>query len=63
MTSVELIYDHDCPNVPKARAQLLRAFADVGIPPRWSEWERGDPGAQTACVAMVLQPSSSMVET
>ena len=28
---VEVISDTDCPNVPEARAQLLRAFAEVGI--------------------------------
>ncbi len=43
METVELIYDHDCPNAAKARAQLLRAFVEAGLPPRWSEWERGDP--------------------
>ena len=41
MPHVELIYDADCPNVPAARAQLLRAFAAIGIVPRWQEWERG----------------------
>ncbi len=45
MTTVELIYDHDCPNVSKARAQLLRAFAEARIPPGWSEWQRDDPAA------------------
>ena len=43
MTRIELIYDRDCPNVSKARAQLLRAFADAGISPQWTEWDRGDP--------------------
>lgn len=42
MTTVELIYDHDCPNVSITRAQLLRAFSETGIPPRWREWERSD---------------------
>ncbi len=45
MTTVELIYDHDCPNVSKARAQLLRAIAEAGIEPGLSEWERADPAA------------------
>ena len=45
MTTVELIYDHDCPNVAKARAQLLRAFTEAGIKPGCSEWERNDPAA------------------
>jgi hypothetical protein len=43
MTKVELIYDHDCPNATNARAQLVRAFAETGLPPRWTEWARGDP--------------------
>jgi len=42
MVHVELIYDSDCPNITEARAQLLRAFARVEIPPRWQEWERGN---------------------
>ncbi|MGH8719757.1 MAG: MerC domain-containing protein [Burkholderiales bacterium] len=41
MTSVELIYDADCPNAPVARAQLLRAFAAAKLTPHWREWERG----------------------
>jgi mercuric ion transport protein len=45
MTRVELIYDADCPNVTAARQQLLRAFAALGITPRWQEWERGTPGS------------------
>ncbi len=43
MTTVELVYDHDCPNVSKARAQLMRAFAETRLPPRWTEWARSDP--------------------
>ena len=43
MANVELIYDHDCPNVSKARAQLLRAFAEAGRAPNWTEWERSAP--------------------
>ncbi|MBW7997264.1 MAG: hypothetical protein FVQ81_11980 [Candidatus Glassbacteria bacterium] len=42
MASVELIYDNDCPNVTEARAQLLRAFTEVGMVPHWTEWERSD---------------------
>jgi len=45
MIKVELIYDPDCPNVSKARAQLLCAFAESGLRPRWSEWDRGDPAS------------------
>jgi mercuric ion transport protein len=37
---VEFIYDSDCPNVAEARAQLLRAFTETGISPRWVEWNR-----------------------
>jgi hypothetical protein len=43
MPTVELIYDSDCPNVERARANLLRAFAEVGLTPRWQEWDRSDP--------------------
>ena len=38
---VELIYDADCPNVAAARTALIDAFAEVGMPPRWEELERG----------------------
>jgi hypothetical protein len=37
---VEFIYDPDCPNVAEARVQLLRAFTETGISPRWVEWSR-----------------------
>ena len=40
---VELIYDADCPNVPDARSQLIKAFAQMGISARWREWERSAP--------------------
>ena len=40
---IEMIYDLDCPNVAETRAQLLRAFARVGLPARWREWDRSDP--------------------
>jgi|GEM_PF-172703 len=42
MGTVELIYDHDCPNVEMTRTRLLQAFAEVGVSARWEEWERGD---------------------
>jgi hypothetical protein len=42
---VEVISDTDCPNVPEARAQLLRAFAEVGIFPSWIEWNRDSTAA------------------
>lgn len=38
--TVELIYDLDCPNVSAARSQLMRAFAQSGAKPNWSEWDR-----------------------
>jgi mercuric ion transport protein len=42
---VEVICDPDCPNVPEARTQLLRAFAEVGISPSWIEWNRDSTAA------------------
>lgn len=42
MPTVELIYDSDCPNVPQARENLLRAFSQAGLVPSWREWERAD---------------------
>lgn len=41
--NVELIYDNDCPNVPPARANLIKAFAASGREARWTEWDRGAP--------------------
>lgn len=40
MPTVELIYDRDCPNIPQARENLLRAFGQVHLTPRWREWTR-----------------------
>lgn len=45
MPTVEFIYDSDCPNVPQARENLLRAFSQAGLAPRWREWERADSNA------------------
>lgn len=45
MKTVELIYDRDCPNVARARAHLLLAFAEAGLAARWLEWDRGDPAS------------------
>lgn len=42
---VELVYDHDCPNVEAARTQLRRALAETGQPPEWQEWDRESPAA------------------
>ncbi|MBI2897940.1 MAG: MerC domain-containing protein [Deltaproteobacteria bacterium] len=41
MTTVDLVYDADCPNVQAARANLLRAFVAVGREPRWREYRIG----------------------
>lgn len=57
MPHVELIYDSDCPNVPRARENLLRAFHQAGITPRWQEWDRSD----TAAPARVLSFGSPTV--
>lgn len=43
--TVELIYDSDCPNVAEARAALLQAFAGIGLPAVWKEWDRTGPGS------------------
>lgn len=45
MATVELVYDAGCPHVAAARAELLRAFAAAGAPPRWREWRGDDPEA------------------
>jgi hypothetical protein len=45
MINVELIYDRDCPNVASTRAHLIRAFANAGLAPKWTEWDRGDLGS------------------
>jgi hypothetical protein len=42
---VEVVCDPDCRNLPEARAQLLRAFAETGISPRWIEWNRDSKAA------------------
>ena len=43
MPTVELIYDPDCPNAEKARQQLLRALAKVGLKWDTQEWNRAAP--------------------
>jgi hypothetical protein len=45
MPTIELIYDSDCPNVPQARTNLLRAFSQAGMASRWREWDRADADA------------------
>jgi len=42
---IELVYEKTCPNIEAARSQLLRAFAEAGITPRWLEWEVSTPEA------------------
>jgi hypothetical protein len=44
---IELVYEKTCPNIEAARSQLLRAFAEAGITPRWQEWEVSTPEAPT----------------
>lgn len=51
MPAVDLIYDADCPNVPLARTNLMRAFAAAGLPPRWREWNRTDAALPVALAA------------
>lgn len=41
--TVELIYDHDCPNAENARANLVKAMAAAKQEARWTEWQRGAP--------------------
>ena len=38
--SVELIYDLDCPNIKPARAQIMKAFAQLSRTANWKEWDR-----------------------
>lgn len=45
MPRVELIYDSDCPNLPAAREALRRAFAEAGLRPEWTEWDRRSPAS------------------
>ena len=42
MPKVELIYSEDCPNIAKARVELLRAFSDSKLLPQWNEWQVED---------------------
>ncbi len=45
MPIVDLVFNHACPNVAAARANLMRAFAQSGVAPRWHEHRIGDPAA------------------
>jgi len=38
--TVELVYDHDCPNIERARTVIRAALQEVGADPTWTEWER-----------------------
>ena len=40
---IELVFDHDCPNVPQARDVLERALRSLQMDVSWQEWERSDP--------------------
>ena len=40
MTTVEIVYDRDCPNVVPVRRHMLEAFGRVGLRPHWIEWAR-----------------------
>ena len=48
--TVELIYDSDCPNVQKARTNLVRALAAANREVRWTEWDRRAPESPTHVV-------------
>jgi mercuric ion transport protein len=41
--SVELIFDASCPNVAATRWHLREAFARIGLPEHWVEWDRASP--------------------
>ena len=45
MTTIELIYDRNCPHAATARKVLAGALAAVGLPPRWQEWDRESPAS------------------
>lgn len=45
MTSVDLVYDKDCPNVEDARAQLMLAFSQAKMSAKWEEWDSADAAA------------------
>ncbi len=43
MPTAELIYFSGCPNLGGARAQLVKAFVEVKLTPRWREYQTDDP--------------------
>jgi len=42
---VDLVYEKTCPNIARARKQLIKAFTESGVPVKWQEWEVSDPAA------------------
>ncbi|MBI2391223.1 MAG: hypothetical protein HYV09_16660 [Deltaproteobacteria bacterium] len=40
MADVILVYERTCPNVRAARANLVRAFSEAGLPATWREVDR-----------------------
>ena len=45
---VELVYDQDCPNIEKARSAIAAALRELGVPDRWTEWDRAGASTPTA---------------
>jgi len=45
VTTVDFVYDKDCPNLKAARANLMRAFSRAGISARWKEHQIGSADA------------------
>ncbi len=45
MTTIELVFDGDCPNVPAARDALRGVLAELNLPVEWQEWDRAEPNA------------------
>ena len=37
--TVELIYETGCPNIVNTRENLLRAFSEAQVSPKWTEWD------------------------
>ena len=40
---IELIYDADCPNAPRARATLREALRRARLEQQWAEYDRAAP--------------------
>lgn len=45
MSTIELIYDADCPNIDDARERIRTALTATRLTLRWKEWDRSDPAA------------------